>query len=170
MTTNTEVRLAEAEVKALRSYARTDLLNLAPGATDSMWARLDEGVGPRMARLTAARRERDEREREERFAAEERDTMAGALDVFGVLSRAGLAFSTPPGLPEPGEAVLVEFSPVALDYLAERRRGIRASLEGRRGTVEISGATRNETFVLHVLDSIAAQLADAPAPDLKVVA
>lgn len=158
-----EVKLAEAELKALMHFAKTWILDLAY-ASDSNWARPGEiSVLESRRRLYLRQQNREAIAEDDqdlkRCARIEEDDLEGALDVFGVLQGARLAFSEAKGLPEPGEYVLIEFSGTALRWLRGKRDESRRSLAERCGSVEIDGGTRNDTFVLFVLDNIADQLA-----------
>jgi hypothetical protein len=153
------VKLAQAEVKSLCHYARSKVLDLAQDCTASTWVRPGAAGMPdrelRPTGHTAA----------DFFAKIEEDDLRGALEVLGVLSSSQLAFAKEADWPESIEAVEIHFSPVACEWLTERREELRSGLNSRRGTVEIDGGTRNETFCLFVLDTVAEQL--AVAPDLK---
>jgi hypothetical protein len=158
------VKLAQAELKALCHFAKTKVLGTASCCTESGWLRHDENP----AITNEQRRNRPSAADRERYERIERDDMLGALEVFGVLSGAQLAFSTARGLPEPGEYVYLNFSVKARTWLEESRRELAGALELQRGTVEIEGRTRNDTFALFAFDTIAKQL--ATMPDLKAAA
>lgn len=162
-----KVKLSQAEVKALCHYAKTKVLTLAQDCSASTWVR------PGAIPATAEQRRRAEEFKRahsaaelERFAKIEEDDMLGALEVYGVLAASQLAFAKEVDWPEEVEAVEIKFSPVAREWLAERRQELRSALDLRRGSIEIDGGTRNETFCLFVLDTIAEQ-STAVVPGLR---
>ena len=170
-----EVRLSEAELKALSHFAKTWIFDLTY-ACDSNWARGDEGSVLEQQRRIAQRnqdREPVSAEDRARHAKIEEDDLEGALEVFGVLGHgARRAFCGVKGT-FPSGYVLVEFSGIAIRWLKDKQEEMRASLAARRASVEISGGTRNDTFVLFVLDGIFDRLdgeaVDGPS-DRKAVA
>ncbi len=148
-------KLGRSEVRVLRDFARGELLQIAECYFEGpTWRRPDE---PSIAdKRAAAHERRSVVEREpEAAAAEERERLTGAAEVYGILVSAQLGFEEVRGLPAPGEWVEIEFSEGASAWLETQRRELRSSLEARRGTVEMGwSSVKRECFVLFVLDGI----------------
>jgi hypothetical protein len=99
----------------------------------------------------------------------ETEQMIGAAEVFGACRNVELCFSTAEGLPEPEESAEVEFTERALAWMQDLRSDVRDGLEKGRRTVEVNiERTLRETFLLFVLDGIAAATAEGSAEEVMV--
>lgn len=161
-----EITLAKAEVKALCNDAKTSVLDLAQRSTRSDFTYQDQQSVADKRREEEGRWSQQEATQFEDWRSDDTRDAIAALDVFGVLSVSLWAFDRGADYVDGVESVRVDFSEAAAHWLAERRTEVRDDLEDRRATGEISGGTRNETFVLFALDTIAGQLA-AAVPVLK---
>jgi hypothetical protein len=120
-------RLSEAELIALRDFAGTNMLELAS------------------ERL----RDYDAEECQQETVA-----MLASSEVYGALRNAEGAFGVVRDEKELVEFVDLDFTDAAITWLQNLRGGLRAGLEGGRGTIESNENTPEQTYLLYVLDGI----------------
>jgi hypothetical protein len=129
------VELAQAELKALRDYARDFMLERAEG---------------RLQRYDAA----DERRA---MKAREHDLFIASAEAYGVLRNVELSVI------DGREATSVEFSEKAISWLLSVGREPRESLDASRASIEITAERSIDAFLIFILDGIrAAQSSEVP--------